>query len=271
MEPYITRWTWRCPDCGLQAAIHSSNLVPTGWDDASTEALTGLRAENARRLLQALETYTNLEGKRLLDIGCAAGWFLTVAREHGLQAVGIEPDTNMAKVAEKSGLEVRNDWFPQALDHGEQFDLVSFNDVFEHLPDPNQALDEVAKCLPTGGHLLLNLPSAQGFLYRVATLLARLGYRGPFERLWQCDFESPHLYYYDHDNLCRLVQAHGFRLLGSTQIDSLAIRGLWARINETGRINPVMAGLIWTAMVTARPATRYVLPNDILVQFYERC
>ena len=65
------------------------------------------------------------------------------------------------------------------------FDAIIFNDVFEHLPDPIDAIVAVERLLADDGILVLNLPSSDGLFFRVSTLLNRLGWRGPYERLWQ--------------------------------------------------------------------------------------
>jgi len=270
MHRHITSWAWRCARCGVQAANHAATVDPIGWDSTSNQALTELRTTNAHRILELLQSHTTLPGSRLLDVGCAAGWFLNVANTYGLNTLGIEPDVSMATAANAAGNKVRNDWFPQAIQADEQFKIVTFNDVYEHLPNPNQALKDVASCLYEGGYLLLNLPSADGFLYRTASMLARIGYCGPYERLWQCNYESPHLFYFNPDNLRTLVEAHGFHQVGQTRIDAISIRGLWARINETGNLSPIIAAFIWTAVVVLSPVTRFVLPNDIMVHLYQR-
>ena len=46
------------------------------------------------------------------------------------------------------------------------FDAIIFNDVFEHLPDPIDAIVAVERLLADDGILVLNLPSSDGLFFR---------------------------------------------------------------------------------------------------------
>jgi hypothetical protein len=87
--------------------------------------------------------------------------------------------------------------------------------------------------------------------------------------MWQKGFESPHLYYYDPDNLVRLVDAHGFDLLDQFSLESVSLAGLWGRIRAGGQLGATAAGVVYLAAVIALPVLR-LLPADIMVQVYRR-
>src|SRR5262249_34058548 len=156
--------------------------------------------------------------------------FLRAAAESGWSVLGIEPDPEMARLAASGGREVRRGMFPSALKPGERFDAISFNDVFEHLPDVDGALRACANALRPGGLLAINLPDARGPFYRLAHLLARAGVRGPLERLWQKGFASPHLSYFTAPLLRRLVTRHGFQPVHASSLPSVSLAGLWSRL-----------------------------------------
>lgn len=178
-------WLWYCPACRLEksllnsARFNGTDLI--GWSSDSEAALTPLRRSNARRALDALATLGPLEGWRVLDVGSAAGWFMEAARNRGMMPFGIEPDAQMTARARAKGLEVANGFFPDAVPKAGNFQLVAFNDVFEHLPNPGECLAAARGALSEGGCLLLTLPTSRGAMYAVARLAGRFGYvRLPF-------------------------------------------------------------------------------------------
>jgi SAM-dependent methyltransferase len=222
-------WILRCRECGFQAAaleqrIGESPAHAVIDERAREKALEDLRQRNFATILDALDRVRPARG-RLLDVGSAHGWFLRAAARRGWSAVGIERDPEMARRAGESGAEVRVGAFPEALEPGDKFDVVSFNDVFEHLPDVRAALRAAARALAPGGLLIVNLPDARGPFHRVARALSRLGLQGPLERLWQKGFASPHLSYFTAPLLQRLAGQHRLRRIGGSRLPAVALRG----------------------------------------------
>lgn len=259
-------WLHRCAACGLWA----SDLVPGKGDAAvelaewRTEALQPLRTENFRVVLDAVEEIRPLAEARLLEVGCGDGWFLELAGERGARATGIEPDESVAAGPLARALDVRVGPFPEAVREEGRFDAIVFNDVFEHLADPVAVLDRCRALLGDGGVLVFNLPDSRGLLHRVACALARIGIRGPLERLWQVGLESPHLFYFDSANLARLCTGRGFETVHRGQLASFRARGLWSRLKLDGR-PAVVRGFAWVALVCALPLVSLGHP-DILLQ-----
>jgi hypothetical protein len=99
--------------------------------------------------------------------------------------LGNEPDPATAPHARSIGLDVIEGYLTDAPSLQARFDLIAFNDVFEHLPDPKSAALASSACLRPGGMLLLTLPSSKGALFRIARTLSTLGFSGPLDRMWQ--------------------------------------------------------------------------------------
>src|SRR5262249_44992987 len=74
---------------------------------------------------------------RLLEVGCAGGYFLQAARDRGWQPVGIEISEVAADYARQTlGLDVRTGTLETVSLEPESFDAVFLGDVLEHVPDP---------------------------------------------------------------------------------------------------------------------------------------
>lgn len=267
LSPAVTRWTFRCPECGtwrssLQPAVNQET-VRTIDDRARVAGLEALRRANFRLLFDRIATCQSLAGSRLLDVGCAYGWFLEEAAERGAEAVGVEPDEAIAAQASARGLEVRVGWFPAALDVDEQFDIIAFNDVFEHLVDVRGALASCAQLLRPNGLLSINIPSADGLGYRVATLLARMGVIGPFERFWQAGLPSPHTHYFPRRALTRLVQDERFLVRSVAPLRAIASEGLWARVHMVRSPSPASV-VSYAGLRLAAPMLNHPRASDII-------
>lgn len=183
--------------------------------------------------------------------------------------LGIEPDAAVGARAAARGLPVRAGFFPDVLEEGERFDAIVFNDVIEHIPDIRSALGALRQHLNDEGILILNLPSSRGFFYRFSKCVARLGWRMPFERLWQKDMPSPHVHYFSPANLARLVAGQGFELVDCAELSALRVRGLRERLNYAGKVSPVSLWLQYAAIMCAIPVLR-VFPSDIIVCIFRK-
>ncbi|MBY0316428.1 MAG: class I SAM-dependent methyltransferase [Bdellovibrionales bacterium] len=204
----------------------------------------------------------------LLECGSGHGWFLEEAKKANFIALGIEPSMLINK-RPAAHLNVRQGYFPEALNPEEKFDIICFNDVFEHIPDIQNVVTACSRHLNPKGLLIINLPSSQGFFYRLATLLARFHYKGFFERLWQKDFPSPHLYYFSPTNLRRFLQSHGFRSVRTQSLTSVRRQGLWARLRTDKNSNILSSLVIFPILIFILPFIS-MLPSDIHCEFFEK-
>jgi 2-polyprenyl-3-methyl-5-hydroxy-6-metoxy-1,4-benzoquinol methylase len=269
----IADWAARCPQCGtwassLEPGINSPNEhVATGAEidtEARIAGLERLRRENFRDVLDRIGVLVPLDGARLLDVGSAHGWFLEEASVRGAQATGVEPEEDVAAGPLSRGLDIRCGFFPDALDEEETFDVITFNDVLEHIPDTRATLAACAQVLRPGGVLSVNIPNADGLGYRVASTAARVGVHGPFERFWQYGLPSPHCHYFTPAGLARLVKDNGFAVEEMGPLSAISRDGLWERVHTFRRTTPAsVAG--FAALWAAAPVLNRPRNSDIVL------
>ncbi len=101
--------------------------------------------------------------KRVLEVGCATGYFTKVLAECGCKVVGMELDPEAALVAEEwtervvvGNVDDPGVW--EAVDD-ESFDVVTFGDVLEHLRDPLAVLRAAVRKLKPSGFIVSSLPN----------------------------------------------------------------------------------------------------------------
>lgn len=269
----LAAWHACCPDCryesaALEAAINDRQASEQVNEEEREVGLKALRLENFKMIVAMAERFAPTNGRKLLDVGSAHGWFLETARDR-FKVLGIEPDAVVGAQAKARGLPIRSGFFPDVLHDDEHFDVIVFNDVIEHIPDIRAALRACEKQLQTDGILILNLPNSRGFFYRLSKVMARTGMRAPFERLWQKGLPSPHVHYFDPDNLARLVSTHGFERVYSTELASLHADGLLERLRCIGKISPVVLYAQYAAIRCAIPLLRF-FPSDIMVGIFRK-
>ena len=273
-------WHRVCTACGYEGSTLPPRILeqPEGGalDEAGrADGLADLRRRNfatlaalIARARSAPAGASDAARPRLLDVGCAHGWFLeAVAGDY--HTVGIEPDRAVAAATRARGIAVREGFFPDALEAGERFDVIVFNDVLEHIPDVAATLAACARHLAPGGLLVVNAPDRRGALYRVAKAMLRAGLPGSFERLWQKDFPSPHVHYFDTRTLRALAAPHRLRPVGEHRLPSVSARGLYARVRYAGDVPALKAAAVTFAVGVAIPVLA-VLPSDITVWLFRR-
>ncbi len=265
---------WRCFKCKYWFSSFTTNPVQlqqhsTLLEPQRQRALKHLREKNYRQIIRVLSSIRSLEKKKLCDVGCSYGWFLQVAEEHGIDTLGIEPEESIALIAQTEGNTVRIGYFPDCLRPDEQFDIIIFNDVFEHLPNPKDAIQSCYRYLSTKGLVVINAPSSKGLFFRLACLLRRIGIKLPLNRLWQRSFHSPHLSYFNPQNLTRVMEDNKFCLIHSGKLMSLERHGLWDRL-RMDKNNSLWSSLLLFPLLTAISYIISMFPSDILLSVFEK-
>lgn len=255
-------WLDRCEECGLL----SSTLEP--GPGTGLVGLESLRKANIKTTLERIDRLLPLRGRTLLDVGCASGWFLQAARSRGAVVHGIEPEERHVVAARDAGLSVDHGFFPRHLSHPGPYDIIAFNDVFEHLPSPDRAIRDVERLLNPGGLAVINLPSSDGFLFRASRVLDALGMAGTHDRLWQKGMPSPHISYFSPSSLRRLVERHTrLHAVDGFALTAFQRDGLWPRIRLThaGPIALALFAGLWCLSFVAA-----LLPADIHVGIFRK-
>ncbi len=140
---------------------------------------------------------------KLLDIGCATGFFLELATEHGWKVQGLE----LAKFAheyatKKLKLPVLNKTLEDAKFKEESFEAVSLFDVVEHLPNPKSTVKEVHRVLKKGGVFAITTPN-------IGSLVAKM-----LGKNWEeVRRVREHIYFFSEKTLKRMLEESGFEVL----------------------------------------------------------
>jgi SAM-dependent methyltransferase len=123
-----------------------------------------------------LRLWNGRRGLRVLDAGC--GFATTSARiqQLGNEVTGIEESAVACEVAAKRLARVVNADLQQADLGDEQFDVLIFADVLEHVPWPVGVLKKYLRWLKPDGSVIVSLPNVGLWSVRFAHLFGRWEY-----------------------------------------------------------------------------------------------
>lgn len=161
----------RCTACGLvfvnprPTARSLTELylgkTPDSQADFYAKTVSPAQIAEYERILTDLGELSRARG-RLLDVGCAAGYFMQQAARAGYEAHGIDLATWVEQIAiERDVPNVRAGTLREAAFPDAWFDVVHSSQVFEHLPNPLDELHEIRRVLRPGGILYINVPNYQ--------------------------------------------------------------------------------------------------------------
>jgi 2-polyprenyl-6-hydroxyphenyl methylase/3-demethylubiquinone-9 3-methyltransferase len=144
-----------------QGEIDKFSALAHRWWDPTSE-FKPLHAINPLRL-GWIESITNLEGKRVLDVGCGGGILAESLSKAGATVTGIDLSTKALKVAElhqlESGTTVRYRSISAedlAKEEPQSYDVVTCMEMLEHVPDPASVVGACANLCKPGGHIFFS-------------------------------------------------------------------------------------------------------------------
>ncbi|MGA3018727.1 MAG: class I SAM-dependent methyltransferase [Bryobacteraceae bacterium] len=217
----------RCQSCSLvfvkdivtPEELNAHYSVPDGsYGEDNTDCLT-YYYEILRGLL---ESRYPQRGK-ILDIGCAAAQFLDVMKDWECHGNEISPA--YAKIArERFGDRIVNSLFEDYPLRENYFDVITLQDVFDHLRDPIAILNKCHAMLKPGGMIVIKV-------HNISCLYAKL--TGP---RFYAVMPPTHLFYYNKRTLELLLGKAGFQWIGARFIPHvLRIRIVFQRLARENR------------------------------------
>jgi ubiquinone/menaquinone biosynthesis C-methylase UbiE len=148
--------------------------------------------------------------KSVLDIGCGSGGFgENVKLARGAEVWGIE---QVAHVAEFARTRLDKVLVGDAIEMMKTipentFDLMTANDVLEHLAWPGLALQEAKRILKPGGRVQASLPNI-----RFWDAFRELAFRADFPQLDQGIYDRTHLRFFTEKSMKRFFAENGYEI-----------------------------------------------------------
>lgn len=160
------------------------------------------------------------DGGRILDIGCSRGWFLDTMKDW--ECYGNEiTETYGAAAREKHGDRIFIGPFEDYPTQESFFDVITLQDVFDHIRDPHEVLQKCHTMLRPGGLIAIKV-------HNISCLYAKLT-----GKRFYAVMPPSHLFYYDRSTLSQTLEKSGFQVVDSRFIGHLfRIKTIFLRLSR---------------------------------------
>lgn len=174
------RVVYQCQSCGHceNSFEHELDLYSEAYTNAVYGDLDGLlksfervrqlsaaESDNLGRVTyldRAIKNYSDFNYEtNILDVGAGMGIFVYEMSRLGYRCTAIDPDArNVLHISDNIGIRaIHGDYLKLELD--DIFDVVTFNKVLEHVPEPSDLLEMSKYNLKNNGLLYVEVPDAE--------------------------------------------------------------------------------------------------------------
>jgi 2-polyprenyl-3-methyl-5-hydroxy-6-metoxy-1,4-benzoquinol methylase len=217
MEPFFPLRAYVCEQCYLVQlpVFQSSKEIFSDYAYFSSFSDSWLRHA---------ETYVNDVTDRfgfdtesqVIEIASNDGYLLQYFQKKGIPVLGIEPAQNVARVAQKSGIQTLEKFFSrqtagELVQEGKYADLLIGNNVLAHVPDINDFVQGMKIILKPQGIITMEFPH-----------LMRLMAENQFDTIYH-----EHFSYFSFTIVNKIFNHHGLRIF---DVDELPTHGGSLRI-----------------------------------------
>ncbi len=187
----------QCSGCGLVQL--NNNPVPYYKEVIRAAAFSGeMKHFRLNQFIKFVQKYS-LQGKKIIEIGCGRGEYLSLMQQSGVDAYGLEYSDESVSWCLNYGLKVSRG-FIDSRDYklvNAPFDAFYILSFLEHLPDLNSTLAGICNNIKDEGIGLVEVPNFDMILNK---------------KLFS-EFISDHLFYFTRETLGTTLLLNGFDIL----------------------------------------------------------
>jgi len=193
---------FQCSGCGLVQL--GRQPVPYYREVIRASAFSREMLEFRIRQFKDFVHSYSLKGKKVIEIGCGRGEYLTLMLQCGVNAYGLEYSQESVKFCTGKGLQVtqgfiEHDTYKLNYAPFEAFFILNF---LEHLPDLNAALRGIWNNLNDDAVGMVEVPNFD--------MIVR-------KRLFS-EFIGDHLFYFTRETLVNTLHINGFEIIESSEV-----------------------------------------------------
>lgn len=189
----------RCRSCGHAFSILPKKNVAENYESVVDNEYLKRQDERVMTAQNVLTTIRKFApGGKLLDVGCATGDFLSVAREY-YAVEGLELSSWSARLARERGIPIHTCTL-DLMQEKRVYDVVTLWGVIEHFESPGNEVRNLSRIVKPGGIVCLWTGDSSSW---VAHLLGR--------KWWY--IQGQHIQLFTKRSLLRLFEDAGFELV----------------------------------------------------------
>jgi len=191
-----------CDDCKL---VQTDSVINPDILFKDYRYLSSIGLSNHfEELAKILDNKFQIKDKKILEIGCNDGVLLEPLSELGANVVGVDPASNVVKLARDKGLSVIENYFnyENFKNYENEYDLVLANNSFAHITDIKSIVKGINHVLKPDGH----------FVFEVHYLNNLVS-----ENQWDNVYHE-HIYYYSLSALNNFFTKYGMTVVDFEEI-----------------------------------------------------
>lgn len=192
----------QCSACGLVQL--SNDPVPYYKEVIRAAAFSEEMKEFRIKQFGSFVQNYSLKGKKIIEIGCGRGEYLSLMQQCGPEAYGLEHLEESVMHCSRNGLRVSKGFIETAdykTDYG-PFDAFFILNFLEHLPDPNSILGGIYNNLADDAVGLVEVPNFDMILR---------------QNLFS-EFIGDHLFYFTKETLNTTLRLNGFEVIECKEV-----------------------------------------------------
>ncbi|MDO8609285.1 MAG: class I SAM-dependent methyltransferase [bacterium] len=198
----IDLYIHQCSGCGL---VQLNNTPVKYYKQVirATGISQEMRSFRIRQFNDFVKKYS-LAGKKIIEIGCGKGEYVSLMQQCSEKSYGIEDSKESVKQCKKNGLKVFSGFIQNntyKLNHA-PFDAFFILNFLEHLPDPNAVLSGISHNLSNNAVGIIEVPNFDMILRK---------------KLFS-EFIIDHLFYFTKETLRSLLILNGFEIIECHEI-----------------------------------------------------
>ena len=193
---------YQCSGCGL---IQLNNNPVAYYKEVIrsatfSEEMKGFRLKQFKNFV---EKYA-LKNKKIIEIGCGNGEYLSLIQQFGVEAYGLEYSEESVKKCINQGLNVSRGFIENStyMINNAPFDMFFMLNFLEHLPDPNSVLRGIRNNLSDNAIGIVEVPNFDMILKK---------------NLFS-EFTSDHLFYFTKETLSSTLRQNGFEIISCESV-----------------------------------------------------
>ena len=201
-EKGINLQVCQCLGCGLVQL--SNDPVPYYREVIRAAAFSEEMKDFRRKQFSSFAEKFSLKGKKVIEIGCGRGEYLSLMQELDIEAYGLEHSAESVEQCIRNGLKVSKGFIESStyrLDYA-LFDAFFILNFLEHLPDPNSTLRGIYHNLIGDAVGLVEVPNFDMILQN---------------KLFS-EFIGDHLFYFTRDTLSTTLSLNGFEIIDCHEV-----------------------------------------------------
>jgi 2-polyprenyl-3-methyl-5-hydroxy-6-metoxy-1,4-benzoquinol methylase len=193
---------FQCSRCGL-VQLHNEP-VPYWREVIRATAFSQEMGEFRKEQFKAFVEQYGLSGKKIVEIGCGKGEYLSLMQDAGARVTGTEFSEASASHCIHAGMRVERLFVegPEIRLRDAPFDAFFILNFLEHLADPNSTLQGISANLADNAIGLIEVPNFDMILKK---------------KLFS-EFIADHLFYFTRETLNALLERNGFEVIETREI-----------------------------------------------------